>query len=84
MSTKTKKRVEQHEIGGMLRQVTMDYGISGYKYDDLAIAISKDFGVNCLASDVRDYDRLDMIEDYELEGRKQQYAVQSGFREVFQ
>lgn len=79
--SKVQRRVEQHEIGSMLRQVTREYGIPGHKYDDLATAISREFDVICLASDIRSYERLH-VEDYELESRRHNYALQSGFRKM--
>ncbi len=83
MPSKTRK-VEKHEIGSMLRQITMDRGIPGHEYDKLATAIEQEFNVACTAQDVQSYERLHILgEDYELETRRAGYDMQSGFREMF-
>lgn len=82
--SKAPKRVELHEIGSMLRQVTRDYGIPGYRYYALAKAISEDFGVICTAEDVKGYDELHVQEeDYKLESRRLTYGLQNRLGQMF-
>ena len=84
MPSKTRKRVEQHEIGGMLRQIYMDQGIPGHEYDKLATAIETEFGVLCTAQDIQAYERLHVTgEDYELENRREEhYGMQGRLRQM--
>lgn len=83
MPSKTRKKVEQHEIGSMLRRIHMDQGIPGYKYDELAAAIEQEFGVMCTSQDVKDYEQLHVLgEDYELEGRRHNYGMQGRLRQM--
>lgn len=79
------RRVETHEIGAMLRYISMEYGIPAHKYDELATAITKEYKVNCMAQDVLDYEHLYSYqpEDWALEGRRQAHGITSGLREVF-
>ncbi len=76
------KKVEQHEIGSMLRHVQMDTGIPGHMYNELAKEIEREFNVVCSALDIRNYEAL-WSEDYELEARRSKYDLQGGFRAMF-
>lgn len=83
--SETRKKVEQHEIGAMLRQINMDYGIPGHDYDKLASTIEMEFNVSCTSQDVQNYERLHVLgEDYELENRREEYyGVQGRLRQMF-
>jgi|TARA_B110000967_G_C18886371_1_gene564239 hypothetical protein len=83
MSSK-KERVGQHEIGAMILQVLREYGVPRYKHDRIATLITRDFKVNCIASDVTRYESLQVTDEYEYESQKQEYnGFQDKFGEVF-
>ena len=71
------RRVELHELGKMLRIVSLETGIPGHKYQALAIAVSETFDVLCYSEDIQEYEGLHQIEDYELESRRHEHHLQS-------
>lgn len=80
MQSKTRKKVEQHEIGGMLRQISIDNNIPGHMYEKLASEIEAEYPVLCTSQDVQRYEGLHMTEDYELESRR--HGMQGRLRQM--
>lgn len=85
---KIKKRVRLDEIGLYIRTINQDYKVKSHQ--EMADLITEHFNVICLEEDVKYYEELEFYhremqnaiiqnEDHELESRKHNYFLRTGF-----
>lgn len=83
---KIRERVRLDEIGLYIRTINQDYKVESHQ--EMADLITEHFNVICLKEDVKYYEELEFYhkeltiiqnEDYELESRKHNYFLRTGF-----
>lgn len=70
------KQVNQSQIGDMIKILSLKYSdVEHRSFEDISKLITKEFVVNCTATDIERYYEVDTNEDFEKEGRIIEYGI---------